>query len=318
MASSQATELANFLTWLRARTSDPQVDLQTIRDIMETVHLATKEPEGVHYIEQYVGGTEALWCVPIDSDDGAVLLHNHMGGTVVGSMHSDRKAAAHIAKAAGVPSLVLNYRRSPEHKFPAQNEDVDNAYRWLLDQGHPAQRIASVGHSIGGNFALSLAIRARDSKTALPGAVLAISPWVDMTLGNATIDSNADSDKMLSRELLELCRSLWLDDTGVGWNDAQVNPLAAELSGLPPTAIYYGEDELLAGEAIELTHRLQAAGNDVLLRSVPDGQHSFITAAGRLPEVDSAIAEMGSWLRSSLGLPARADTAKRTSQEGSS
>jgi epsilon-lactone hydrolase len=76
----------------------------------------------------------------------------------------------------------------------------------------------------------------------------------------------------------------------------------ADLSGLPPTAIYFGADELLAGEATELAQRAQAAGNDVLLRSVPAGQHSFIVAAGRVPEVDQAITEMGGWLRSKLGL----------------
>jgi acetyl esterase/lipase len=278
------------------------LDLPTIRDIIESVHLATKEPEGVSYAEANVGGVEALWCVPAGSDDSAVLLHNHMGGTVVASMHSDRKAAAHIAKAAGVPALVLNYRRSPEHKFPAQLEDVDNAYRWLLEQGYRAQNIASVGHSIGGNFAVSLALRLRDSGAAVPGAILSISPWVDLTITNATIDSNADADTLLSRPLLELFRSLWLDDTSVGWSDPRINLLVAELSGLPPTAIYYGADELLAGESEELARRAHAAGNDVFLRSVPAGQHSFIVAAGRVPEVDQAITEMGSWLRSKLGL----------------
>jgi epsilon-lactone hydrolase len=126
-----------------------------------------------------------------------------------------------------------------------------------------------------------------------------------MTLTNATIDGNADADKLLSRGVLELFRSLWLDDTGVGWNDPQVNLLDADLSGLPPTAIYYGADELLAGEAVELAQRAQAAGNDIVLRSVPAGQHSFIVAAGRVPEVDDAITEMGSWLRSKLGLGER-------------
>jgi acetyl esterase/lipase len=231
-----------------------------------------------------------------------------MGGTVVGSMHSDRKAAAHVAKAAGVPSLVLNYRRSPEHKFPAQIEDIDNAYQWLLTEGYEPQNIASVGHSIGGNFAISLALRLRDSGAPLPGAILSISPWVDMTLDNPTIESNADSDKLLSRPLLEMFRSMWLDDTGVGWNDPRVTLLAADLSGLPPIAIYYGTDELLAGEATELAKRAQAAGNDVLLRSVPAGQHSFIVAAGRVPETDQAIAEMGVWLRSNLGLAELATT----------
>jgi acetyl esterase/lipase len=310
MVSNEAIEFANFLAALRTRFSDPRLDLPTIRDVIETLQLASKEPEDVNYVEANVGGVEALWCVPAGSDDSAVLLHNHMGGTVVTSMYSDRKAAAHIAKAAGVPSLVLNYRRSPEHKFPAQIEDVDNAYGWLLEQGYRPQNIASVGHSIGGNFAISLALRLRDSGAALPGAILSISPWVDMTLSNPTIESNADADKLLSRSLLEFFRSQWLDDTGVGWDDPRVNLLVADLSGLPPTAIFYGTDELLAGEATELAQRAQAAGNDVLVRSVPAGQHSFIVAAGRVPEVDHAIAEMGSWLRSKLGLRehAAADT----------
>jgi epsilon-lactone hydrolase len=48
-----------------------------------------------------------------------VLLHCHASGAVVFSMHTDRKAAGHIAKAVRSRALVLNYRRSPEHKFPA-------------------------------------------------------------------------------------------------------------------------------------------------------------------------------------------------------
>ena len=67
-------------------------------------------------------------------------------------MHSDRKAAGHIAKAAGVRALALDFRRSPEHKFPAQTDDVDRAYGWLLAQGHRPEHIVSSGHSIGGNF----------------------------------------------------------------------------------------------------------------------------------------------------------------------
>jgi monoterpene epsilon-lactone hydrolase len=51
----------------------------------------------------------------------------------------------------------------------------------------------------------------------------------------------------------------------------------------------------------------QAAGNDVSVRTVQGGQHSFIVGAGRVPEVDEAIAEIGSWLRTALGLVARED-----------
>ena len=201
MASDQAVQFATFLGALRARFSNPDLDSPTVRDIVDTMHLATKEPEGVSYAEEDAGGVEALWRIRLDNDPDAVLLHSHLGGSVVASMHSDRKAAAHIARAAGVRSLVLNYRRSPEHKFPAQIEDVQAAYDWLLQRDQP--EIASVGHSVGGNLAISLGLRLRDNGAALPGALLSISPWVDLAMTNETLTNNAERDKLLSRPLLE-------------------------------------------------------------------------------------------------------------------
>jgi epsilon-lactone hydrolase len=304
MASKQSEQLAKFYATLRERSSNPDLDLATVRDIVESIHTATKEPEDVTYAEADVGGVGALWCIPTDSEPDAVLLHNHMGGSVFASMHSDRKAAAHIAKAAGMRCLVLDYRRSPEHKFPAQIDDVETAYNWLVGQGYRAENIASVGHSIGGNLAVGLAIRLRDKGAALPGAIVSISPWCDMALSDASIDTNADVDMLLSRQLAEFFRSAWLDGTGVVWTDPRVNLLEADLSGLPPIAVFYGTHEILAGEALRLALRAKAAGNDLHLRSVPAGQHSFIMGAGRVPETDDAITDIGTWLRAKLRLKA--------------
>ena len=88
--------------------------------------------------------------------------------------------------------------------------------------------------------------------------------------------------------------------TSVDFTDPQVNLLNADLLGLPPILVFYGEDELLVSEAVEFGLRAQRAGNDVIVRSVEAGQHSFIMGAGRVPEVDQAITEMGGWLRSKL------------------
>ena len=46
MASDQAVQFANFLGALRARFSNPDLDLPTVRDVTETMHLATKNPRG--------------------------------------------------------------------------------------------------------------------------------------------------------------------------------------------------------------------------------------------------------------------------------
>jgi alpha/beta hydrolase fold len=67
-------------------------------------------------------------------------------------------------------------RHSPEHKFPAQIHDMERAYRWLLAHGIRPENIASIGHSVGGNFAVSLAVTLREKGVPLPAAILSVSP----------------------------------------------------------------------------------------------------------------------------------------------
>jgi len=266
------------------------------------LHLAAIEPEAVTYAEVDADGVPALWCIPEGCDADRILLHSHSGGTVVTSMHTDRKAVGHIAKVVGVRALVLHYRRAPEHKFPAQIDDVEKAYHWLLAQRIRPESIASIGHSIGGNLAVSLAVRLRDKGAPLPAAILSVSPWYDMEMKNETLERNAETDALLSRSALEMFREAWIGGTGVAWDDPRVNMLYADLSGLPPIMVYYGSYEMLVGEAIEFAKRAKDAGVDVSLHALREGQHNFLLGAGRVPEVDQAIAEMGRWLRSKLGL----------------
>ena len=166
--------------------------------------------------------------------------------------------------------------------------------------------MASIGHSIGGNVAVSLAVRLRDQGAPLPAAVLSVSPWYDMEMKHETLDGHAETDALLSRPALEMFREAWLGGTGVARNDPRVNMLYADLTGLPPIMVYYDAYEMLVGEAIEFAQRAKHAGVDVSLHALPEGQHNFILGAGRVPEVDEAIAEMGRWLRSKLGLAALA------------
>src|SRR6266404_7020271 len=132
MASKQMKHMNELYASIKERVLKPGLDLATNRDIVESLHLAAIEPEAVAYAEVDADGVPALWCIPEGCDTDRVLLHSHAGGTVFMSMHTERKAIGHIAKAVGVRALVPNYRRAPEHKFPAQINDVEKAYRWLL------------------------------------------------------------------------------------------------------------------------------------------------------------------------------------------
>ena len=210
---------------------------------------------------------------------------------------STGSSPAHIAKAAGAPVLVLDFRRAPEHKYPAQVDDAEAAFNWLLSEGYEPGNIITIGHSIGGFIAVALALRLRDKKQPLPGAIVSISPWCDLEIANETMVTNAGTDKILSKDLLEFFRESWVGGTGIDFTDARINLNRADLSGLPPTLVSWGTYEVLAGEDEEFAARVKDAGIDTTTVVVPGGQHSYVYGAGRIPETDAAIAQIGAWVR---------------------
>jgi hypothetical protein len=92
MASEQMQQLAALFESGRERFSNNNLGLQDVRDICEGLHAASAEPEGVTCAEVDAGGVPAIWCIPAGCDANSVLLHSHAGGSVVFSMHTDRKA----------------------------------------------------------------------------------------------------------------------------------------------------------------------------------------------------------------------------------
>ncbi|WP_405813317.1 alpha/beta hydrolase [Streptomyces sp. NBC_01390] len=299
--SRQAHEFAEFLAGVSAKSSTPGLDLAVIRDIVDSNHKASTEPEGVTYAEVDANGVPALWAIPEGADPDKALLHFHFGGSVTASIHSDRKAAGHIAKAAGVRSVVVDFRLAPEHPYPAQLDDAEAAYRWLLSQGYEPRNIGSTGHSIGGTLAVMLPLRLLAKGEATSGAIVSVSPWTDLTLQNPSVDENEDNDRMLSRATLELFRAAWLQEPGVDFADPRTSIANADLTGLPPTAVHYGEYETLADDGADLGRRLADFKVTSEVHAMPEGQHSFILGAGRVPEVDQAVQQMGQWLRRHLG-----------------
>ncbi|MFB4304732.1 alpha/beta hydrolase [Actinomadura sp. GTD37] len=168
-------------------------------------------------------------------------------------------------------------------------------------QGYEPKNIGSTGHSIGGTLAVMLPLRLLAKGEATPGAIVSVSPWTDLTLQNASVGENEKTDKMLSRGTLELFRAAWLQDPAVDVADPQVSLVNADLTGLPPTVVYYGEYETLADDGARLGRLLADFKVTSEVHPMPEGQHSFILGAGRVPEVDQSIRQMGQWLRRHLG-----------------
>jgi len=261
----------------------------------------TAEPRGVDYLETEAGGMPAMWAVPKGATTDRVLMCMHGGGFMGGSIYTHRKMFGHLAKAAGARALVVSYHLLPEGVFPVPADDVTNAYRWLLDQGISASRIAFAGDSVGGWLAVIVQLRAREQGLPLPAAALLMSPCVDMETTGKSYETNRDSDPFFKQDVVRGIIGGFLGE-GTDAADPRVNPLYADLSGLGPVYIQAGADETLADDARLLDAHARKAGVEVRLDIFPGMLHTFQMAAGRAPEADDAIRELAGWVRPRLGL----------------
>jgi len=102
-----------------------------------------------------------------------------------------------MAKRCAAPVFSLDYRLAPEHRFPAALDDAVAAYQWLV-KTYPQRRFIIAGDSAGGGLAINTALEARSRGLPRPAAVITFSPWTDMAVTGASVDSNNRSCAMLT------------------------------------------------------------------------------------------------------------------------
>lgn len=300
MASRESEALADlYRGWSARIAADPAMPIDDFRAMFEEWATVTAEPVGVAFEEAMIGTIPVLRARPQAPQPGRLLLCFHGGGYVTGSRASHRKMFGHIAAAARIDALIVEYRRAPESPYPAAVEDALAVFRWALASGIGAAHIAFVGDSAGGGLSVATALAARRDDSPVPGAMYLMSPWLDLEAKGESYDANAAVDLIVDRGIIEgLVPALLGPDGSVG--DPIANPIIADLTGLPPALIQVGGHEAFLDDSRLFAARAKAAGVDVALEIVPEMQHVFQFLAGTAPEADAAIARAATWLTGKL------------------
>lgn len=288
-----------YTEWTQLMTEYPTMNMRLFRAVFDEWHQPTAEPENVTYREDVVGGVPGIWCLPEGADESQVLLYTHGGGFAVGSASSHRKLAGHVAKALGAVSFVLDYRRAPEHQHPAQVEDGVAAFEALVESGIDPKNITTIGDSAGGNLAIAIALSLKDQGKPLPGQVIVFSPWLNMENDGETLQTNLDTDALISPQLLEGMIAGVLGDK-IDPTTPLANPLYGNYDGFPRIYINAGSVECLRDNAEQLHERARAAGVDSTLNIVKGQQHVFSFNAGNSEVADQEIADIADWYRQGL------------------
>lgn len=223
------------------------------------------------------------------------ILHLHGGAFCFGSLRSHKGLAAQLGKAAEAQSVLLDYRLAPEHPFPAALDDSFAAYRRLLDSGRDPASLVLMGDSCGGALAVGVALKAREAGLPAPLAIVALSPWTDLTQSGESFALRADTDPSISKASLDELARLYLG--GADPRDPMASPAHADLSGLPMILVQVGGDEVLLSDSETLVAKARAAGVDATVEIWPGLFHVWHRFYGEAEEAREAISEIGAWLK---------------------
>ena len=245
-----------------------------------------------------IGDMYTEWIRPSNTRHDRAILYLHGGGYTIGSCNTHRSLAAWISVVSQVPALLIDYRLAPENPYPAALDDTIKAFHYLLDQGIKPEKIIIGGDSAGGGLAVAGTLLLRDKKEKLPGGIICISPWADLTMSGETMITCSKTDPFITRETSILHAGRY-----VGEHDPKsllISPIFADLSGFPPMIIQVGEYEVLRSDAVRLSEKASQTGVDVTLEIWDGMWHVWHMLVGHIPESRRAIDKIGAFIRKCL------------------
>lgn len=207
---------------------------------------------------------------------GFVMCHG--GGFILGNLDSEHPKCLSLAAETGFVVVSVDWRRAPEHPFPAGLEDCYAVLRWTADHseqlGIDPDRIGVGGSSSGGCFAAAVALMSRDRGGPRVSFQWLVYPALDDRCESVSARSRTEGPGWTSGN----CLAMWSHYLGPDRTD--VSPYAAparaaDLSGLPPAYVLVAELDPLRDEGLDYAARLLRAGVPVELQCYPGAFHGF-------------------------------------------
>jgi epsilon-lactone hydrolase len=244
-------------------------------------------------------GVPGEWSLAPGSNPSRVLIFFHGGGYCSGSIQSHRRMVTEAGRAARMRTLAIGYRLAPEYPYPAAHEDAMTAWRFVRQQGVPADRIVVGGDSAGGNLAITLINRLCATAEPLPACTWLISPWTDLTMSGATLDTKDAVDPIIHKGYLGELADAYVP-TSVDRKDPLISPLFADLRGFPPTLIQVGSAETLLSDATRFAAAAGSSDVDVTLEIWPHMIHAWPLWNAKLEDGRRALMKAGEFIRAPM------------------
>lgn len=240
--------------------------------------------------------------LPDGIDNAPCLVYAHGGGFMQGSLDSWDYFLRDLVRQSGIACLSVDYKLSPEHKFPKAFDEMVAMTRLAAREGaglgFDPRRLAVGGDSAGANLALAAALALRDGGETAVGFMLLI-------YGVYSADSDSASWQRFGQGAgLSQTQMRWIWETYLE-NPAQVQdwraaPILADLKGLPPAHLIVGSLDPLFDDSNRLAAALDAVGVKNALTVYQGINHGFIRYGRLIGTARRAVADCAAALKAGL------------------
>ena len=209
-------------------------------------------------------------------NDKGLVFYIHGGGFTTGSAIERRMITQYIVDRYGYDCISINYRLSPEYRWPTHLDDCFEAYQNVLkDYDH--KDIVLMGESAGGQLVLSLCLLCKMKDIPLPKAIVSFSPCTDHFDDLPSHRNNIETDYMLKdlivKGLIEPMFGRELSDEEL--KDPLLSPYFGDYSGLPPIFLSVSDCETLYDDTMILYEKLVKNNHIVEIDIKKDMCHAF-------------------------------------------
>jgi acetyl esterase len=238
--------------------------------------------------------------------DGAVrpplIVYAHGGGFMQGSLASWDAMLRELVRQSGVAALSVDYKLSPEQRFPKAFEEMVAVTRLAAHEGSDlginSERLAVGGDSAGGNLALAAAMALRDEGVRALRFMLLI-------YGVYSTDSESASWQRFGQGAgLSQTQMRWIWETYLEKPEQQQDwraaPMLGDLKGLPPAHLIVGSLDPLLDDSHRLAAALKQAGVPHSLEVYDGINHGFIRYGRLIGASRRALGECAAALRDGM------------------
>jgi acetyl esterase len=234
-------------------------------------------------------------------DAAGTILWMHGGGWVICDLDTHDAVCRLLASTSGCRLIAVDYRRAPEHPFPAPLEDCWDALVAAAVRNE-SEPLIIAGDSAGGNIAAACTLRARDRGGPELALQLLVCPVVDHDMTTTSYrERGSGPDLFITAKDMEWFWNLYLPDPAAR-SVPDASPLRAEdVSNLPPAIVITAEYDPLRDEGIAYAQRLEAAGVSVTHRHHDDMFHDFFSFVNLIDAGNEAVERAGGEIRTLVG-----------------